>query len=356
VTARWLLGAPPRAIRELLEQPSDFGIDLDAGAAALDKLNQPPPPGCVVVVRSLEAVLYIPEARDRVLDYLRACASGPLFVLCALDPIDALEASERARLGAEAEPPLPTMAASIPTEEESPAGGTHTVSAARQSGERLMEWTDLLARLERARFGVCTVAEAERRLERPALPRATLRFLVDECRWSETLLAIGERLAAHPRSHRLGRHELVELVLDAASSHYASLWRRCDDEEKLLLLQIARDGLANPHQPGVLRHLRRRRLVRADPRVRIVNESFRRFISEAESDQQIAAWEHPKGKTTSARIRGPLAALAVVVAGLLLFTQQAFVTSTVTFAAGAVGLIGAARGLLARQGMGPPTA
>jgi len=223
-------------------------------------------------------------------------------------------------------------------------------------GERLAEWADLLAGFERAGFGVRSLASAQQQLARPGLPSATLRFLSDECRWTERLLAIGRRLAAHPETPRLSRHELVESVLDAASAHYRALWSRCDDEEKLLLIQLAQDGLANPHQPDVLRNLRRRRLVRADPRIRIVNESFRRFAAEAETPQQVARWEHPRGESTSARIRGPLAALAVVVAGLLLFTQQAFVTSTVSFAAGAVGLLGAARGLLARQSGGPPIA
>jgi len=356
--ARWLLLRPPPEVLALLARPDDLVIELDAGPHALEKLVQAPAPGRVVVLRALESALGDPEARDRVLAFLRACRTSPVFVSSAVDPLQTLEAAETMRLAAEAARAF-AAPAPVAAPVASPAKPDTIAPAAvtrPPRGERLAEWADLLAGFERAGFGVRSLASAQQQLARPGLPSATLRFLSDECRWTERLLAIGRRLAAHPETPRLSRHELVESVLDAASAHYRALWSRCDDEEKLLLIQLAQDGLANPHQPDVLRNLRRRRLVRADPRIRIVNESFRRFAAEAETPQQVARWEHPRGESTSARIRGPLAALAVVVAGLLLFTQQAFVTSTVSFAAGAVGLLGAARGLLARQSGGPPIA
>jgi hypothetical protein len=354
VPRRWLLLRPPRRVLRLVGDPGTaLVVDLSLLPAEEPRIEQKPEADKqFVIVRGIETRLGDPAWAREILRFVSAPRPNPLFLVCRVDPLYYLDTRA-----------IPKQSA-----------------AASSRDDLLASWSRALLDFEHVRFRVTPLREACHALGVPA-PDAggaggpgarllrlfrdvrrrglraviaerrrarLLRFLADECRWSDELIGIGRCLASRPDFDGLDRNRLADVLLDAASAHYQSLWCQCSEEERLLLVQLAQEGLANPRQVDVLRRLRSRRLVRADPHFRLMNESFQRFVLEAESPEQIALWERPQGEATSARVRGPLLVLATIVLGLLLLTQQAFVTTTLGFAAGAAGTVGALQGLLAR--------
>jgi hypothetical protein len=74
-------------------------------------------------------------------------------------------------------------------------------------------------------------------------------------------------------------------VLDAlrlrAEAHYRELWHACSTLEKLILRQMAEEGVVNLRNRELLSELIRKGLVVADqqnPKPRLMNHSFRKFV------------------------------------------------------------------------------
>jgi hypothetical protein len=164
-----------------------------------------------------------------------------------------------------------------------------------------------------------------------------------ECSASDELQRIGESLfdsnieGARPE-------EVIDLVKDAANAHFQTLWARCSDEEKLVLVHLAHEGVVNPKQFDVLSRLRRRHLVRSAPRFEIMSKSFRRFVLEQDAIDDLSGKEKPFDASLYSRVQGPVVGIAAVAIGLLVFTQEA----AATMAIGAAGSIAGAMALLRR--------
>ena len=71
------------------------------------------------------------------------------------------------------------------------------------------------------------------------------------------------------------RDRLRDEIGERAESYYAGLWANCREDEKLLLDQIANNGLANGRNRRELRRLMALGLVRRDPNLRLFNDTFR---------------------------------------------------------------------------------
>lgn len=99
-----------------------------------------------------------------------------------------------------------------------------------------------------------------------------------------------------------GRASRLALAQEASRCHHA-LWEACLPLEQLTLLQVARTGLVNSERLE-LRTLLARGLLQRDPELRLVNESFRRFVlakgspdtpPPEETDGSMANWQNTKG-------------------------------------------------------------
>jgi len=110
-------------------------------------------------------------------------------------------------------------------------------------------------------------------------------------------------------------------VLDLLQPLYRRLWASCSSAEKLLLYRIAREGFVNRHAREILHPLFRRGLVTADPNWRIVNDSFREFVTVAEEPDVISKWQSRGGTSPWSRMKTPILA-SVAVLGIFFFTTQ----------------------------------
>jgi hypothetical protein len=300
---------------------ASFPKKLDDPAAVI-------PPEAPLLLLNGEAHLAVEEWRKAILK----CITGPpyrdtLFLATAIDPLHFLAAQL-----------------------------AETADATRQAalaGE-VQQWAQALTTVNKARYP---------RPERPPLivrddPRRSAHIverLEAECQSDDVLNAIKAHLLSRDDFWQLDWNDIVERVQDLAEPHYQKLWGLCSVEEKLTMIQLAEEGVVNPRAFDVLRRLRRRRLVRVEPRFCLMNESFRRFVVEAETPAQVRDWETPDVGQSWARVRVPLLTLLFVLTAVLFYAQQPFFNSTVALVAGAAGAVSSVTGLFAkaRQALSP---
>src|SRR6185295_2269993 len=70
-----------------------------------------------------------------------------------------------------------------------------------------------------------------------------------------------------------GSQQLLDEIGERAETYYAGMWASCREDEKLLLYQLAHNGLANGRNRRTLRRLIARGLVRRDPNVTLFSET-----------------------------------------------------------------------------------
>jgi hypothetical protein len=129
-------------------------------------------------------------------------------------------------------------------------------------------------------------------------------------------------LEAHDGGPAVSRAALVEELLDRADAYYRVLWSTCTREERLVLFQLARDGWANPKNERAIQQLERRHLVRRSPGLRILNESFCRFVKAAQLPEEVAKWEHDERHSAWSAVKLGLTTAALMAGAWLLYTQQ----------------------------------
>jgi hypothetical protein len=123
------------------------------------------------------------------------------------------------------------------------------------------------------------------------------------------------------RSGEFTRGQAFDEIAERTHQCYRSIWASCSDDEKVVLGHVAEHGLANAAVRGVVRRLLGRGLLRKDPSLRLMNETFRCFVLSKDCWQQVAVLEIAGGPSTWDRLRTPLA-VGVVGAGVFLFTTQ----------------------------------
>lgn len=164
---------------------------------------------------------------------------------------------------------------------------------------------------------------AERARQGSPCPPDMIRLIQEECDGTAQLRKIGlSMLDASSPITEISKAALVEELLDRADAYYRTLWSTCTKEERLVLFQLARDGWANPKNQRAIQQLERRRLVRRSPGLRIMNESFRRFVSAAQLPAEVAHWEEDEQQSAWSALRLALSTAALMAGGWLLYTQQ----------------------------------
>jgi hypothetical protein len=152
---------------------------------------------------------------------------------------------------------------------------------------------------------------------------ALVRLIKQECNHTAHLRRLGTTMMdAHRAGSDLSRPALVEEVLDRADAYYRVLWSTCTREERLVLFQLARDGWANPKNERAIQQLERRRLVRRLPGLRIMNESFCRFVKDAQLPDEVAKWELEEQQSAWSALKLGLTTAALMAGVWLLYTQQ----------------------------------
>jgi hypothetical protein len=129
-------------------------------------------------------------------------------------------------------------------------------------------------------------------------------------------------LAQLPHGAQPTRDALLFEIGVAAAPFYRAIWTGCSKDDRLVLRQLAEEGVINRQNALAIANLLRSGLVRRDPTFHIMNETFRRFILEELSANELAELEHegvllPWGSITTMLLTG-----ALFLIGVILLTQQ----------------------------------
>jgi hypothetical protein len=112
---------------------------------------------------------------------------------------------------------------------------------------------------------------------------------------------------------------------------YWSLWNSCTNMERLVLVQVAEEGFANPRQRQTVERLLRRGLLVLKPDLRLFHLDFRQFVEEICDRKIVSEWERPAHGLGWKQSRWILATVVATIAVFLLATQRQALTPVVAF-------------------------
>jgi len=165
-------------------------------------------------------------------------------------------------------------------------------------------------------------------LEKETAYNAFLRRLYNE------LEAEGELRRTFGQSDsQLDRRRLLDELCERAETYFAGLWSSCRQDEKLLLYQLAHNGLANGRNRRTLRRLMARGLVRRNPNLELFSESFRLYVLEsADRENLVKIARENRGASTWDSLRLPFFVIILSFLLLLFATQKDMLSTTTALA------------------------
>ena len=171
---------------------------------------------------------------------------------------------------------------------------------------------------------------------REPLIRIAQTRLAEECWASSYLNDLALRIARHPDLADFGGDDgedlLVKQVLDQAEAYYRMLWSISGTDERMVLYRIATTGFASWRSRELVRRLVHRGLVYLDPEPKLMNESFRQFVLEAETPEVYEQWTADEGASPWARLRTPIIVAVIGVFLFLFATQPQLFNQSLAFA------------------------
>lgn len=136
------------------------------------------------------------------------------------------------------------------------------------------------------------------------------------------------------QSRALTADQILDEIEERAFPYYSQEWNACTDEERVVLEHVARYGLATAASRRVVRRLLVKGLVSKDPELKVMNETFRRFILTPDRKAQVRRIEGEAEASVWDRLRWPLGLTAAAAALFLFTTQRETFNSTVAAVAG----------------------
>lgn len=129
------------------------------------------------------------------------------------------------------------------------------------------------------------------------------------------------------------RAHLLDEIGERAETYYSGLWGNCRRDEKLLLFQLAHNGLANGGNRRALRRLIARGLVRRDPNIELFSETFRLYVLAAAQREDLVSQARAEfGDSTWDMLRIPFFVVIIAFLLLLFATQKDLLTTTTALA------------------------
>lgn len=198
------------------------------------------------------------------------------------------------------------------------------------------KWNQLCPRLMQKLFRAGDLTASVQTGQTDPVVEELCKTLRKECIINPKMTEIAKGILSDRNCQTLSREQLVNEIMSRAKPYYQVLWSTCSAAEKLVLIQIAEEGVPNLKNAGVVRGLLRRKLLRSRPYIKLMNESFRRFVLAVYQPDDILAEE------TSSRWNSIKAPLLLMTAALLVFlfmTQQEFLNETIALVSTFVALI-----------------
>jgi hypothetical protein len=150
------------------------------------------------------------------------------------------------------------------------------------------------------------------------------------------------------------RRAVVDRILEKAHPFYDSEWQKCDEEEKLLLTQLTEEGFANPKQHEIVRKLMNRGLIRRDPVLRPMNDSFALFVESHARPEDIRHQETVHRGMRWTLVRSVLIGALLLILIFLSVTQHDVVEVWIAYLATAAAGTGGALKLFSLLSRGGP--
>ncbi len=141
--------------------------------------------------------------------------------------------------------------------------------------------------------------------------------------------SVREQLKVSPVS--MSSRQLLDLIRERATHHYRELWATCTPREKLVLLNLAQDGLVNTKSRETVRRLMAKGLIRSLPQLALMNHTFEQFLLTASPQAEIRALEGARESSEWDQFRMPLT--VAMIGGLLFFVVTQKELFDATFAA-----------------------
>ncbi|HVR96970.1 MAG TPA: cache domain-containing protein [Thermoanaerobaculia bacterium] len=152
-----------------------------------------------------------------------------------------------------------------------------------------------------------------------------------ECSPTVPLQAIGRDLLSDLGAEEMDPERLLDEIRRLAEAYYETLWKSLPESEKVVLLQLAEEGLVNPRNIPPLERLMARGLVRCDKAPRLMNESFRCHVIGAVSKDAVSKIERASGQQSLwGQLQKPLYGTLVGLVLFFGFTQKEVLDSTIT--------------------------
>ena len=160
-----------------------------------------------------------------------------------------------------------------------------------------------------------------------------------------------ETLIGELESVASGRDQVLDEIGERAEEYYTALWHPCSANEKLVLMQVAQTGLVNSKARKDVRRLLARGLLLRDPQLRLMNETFRRFVSSRAATSSLASrLDGDLAGDAWNRVRMPFFAGVVVVLLFFFATQRELFDSSLAVVGGLAATIPALLKMLSSFG------
>jgi hypothetical protein len=143
--------------------------------------------------------------------------------------------------------------------------------------------------------------------------------------------------------------DLARVISERSQAVYELLWTSCTRKEKLVLIQLAQEGVVNPKCFDTVARLVAKGLVTPVPGLTVFNYTFRHFLRGIERDRVVQEWERLEGNglwVSAGRIVGG----SMVLGGVFFLLTQGISVQTVLPIVSGTGLFGVpvVRDLLAK--------
>ncbi len=159
-------------------------------------------------------------------------------------------------------------------------------------------------------------------------PGDTLEDLVDdECRWTPALRNLGlTYTTAFARNEGANIETPSETtvsraILQLARAYYENIWQSLTTDEQLALFHISKNQFIHVEHPG-LEPLLRKGLIRFDPDLRLLNDSFREFVRVVGERDALQDQEAQKGNSLWGTLKWPMGLGFGTILLFLIATQE----------------------------------
>ena len=139
------------------------------------------------------------------------------------------------------------------------------------------------------------------------------------------------------------RRAVLDQILEKVRPYYQTKWNDCSAGEQLLLIQLVEEGYANPKQAEAVRRLLRAGLLRLDPVLRPMNQSFALFVAANTEPEQVRRQERAQRGLRWSLVRTLLIAALLLIMVFLALTQRDVVEVWIAYlgtaGAGTIGVL-----------------